>query len=85
MKDRDGVVEKEFLTLLMNTLDSYSIEEQSDAGSRELKNWLGKKIEYLNNKLTDFLMKYSSESQRERNNILECVINIVEFNKIGNE
>ena len=30
-------------------------------------------------------MKYSSESQRERNNILECVINIVEINEIEND
>jgi len=84
MKDNDAIVDETFLNLLSDTLDSYSVEEEVASQSRELKNWLAENIEKLNNNLIDFINKYSSESSREKSNILDCIYNLVEFNKIGN-
>lgn len=84
MKDSDNMVDKEFLNMLMDTLDSYNITSEGQGNSRELKNWLGNNIEVLNNKIVDFISKYSSESSGEKNKILECIFKLVEFNKIGN-
>jgi len=65
--------------MLMDTLDSYSITSEGEGNSRELKNWLGNNIEVLNNKIVDFISKYSSESSGEKNKILECIFKLVEF------
>lgn len=86
MIDMNNKINKDFLKLLLDLLDSYSINEESiEGGSRELKNWLGNNIEYLTNNIKDYMMKYNSENVREKNKILECLINIMEFNKIGND
>ena len=84
MKDSDNIIDKEFLKLLMNTLDSYNITSEGEGNSRELKNWLGSNIEILNNNIKDFINKHSSETNREKTKILDCIFKLVEFNKIGN-
>ena len=84
IKDSDNMIDKEFLNLLIDTLDSYSITSEGEGSSRELKNWLGNNIEILNNKIADFISKYSSESSTEKKKIVECIFKLVEFNKIGN-
>ena len=86
MLDMDNKINKDFLKLLLDLLDSYSIKEEAlEGGSRELKNWLGNNIEYLTNNIKDYMMKFNSESGREKNKILECLINIMDFNIIGND
>ena len=84
MKDNDTIIDKQFLNVLINTIDSYTITSEGEGSSRELKNWLGSNIETLNNNITDFITKYSSETPREKKKILECIFKLVEFNKIGN-
>ena len=84
MIDTNYFLDKTFLNLLNDTLDSYSISLEDNTSSRELKNWLGKEIEILSNNVKNFINKYSYETQRENNKIIDCIINMLDFNLISN-
>ena len=85
MIDNNNSIGNDFLTEFSEVLDSYNISEDSQNHTRSLKNLLGEKRDIYKNKIKQFINNFATQKTNEKDNIINCINTIMEFNKIGNE
>ena len=76
----------DFLTLYKNVLDSYDIDNSSNnADVRDLRNYLGENISYLENDIMNYFNQFSNLTSREKDKLNEFIKTIMDFHYNGNE
>lgn len=86
MKDSDNSIGAEFLDLFNILLDSYDIENVKDNNDvRNFRNYLGNKIDILQENISSYINKYSDLTKTDKANMKDFITTITTFHVNGND